>query len=330
MEMVLRGLNWERCLVYLDDIIVFEKSFDEALKNLTLVFERLRQAGLRLKPSKCSLFQSSVKFLGHIVSSEGVSCDPDKISCVRDWETPRCVTEVRSFVGFASYYRRFIPDFAKIASPLTKLTEKNSRFNWTEECAEAFDTLKQKLIMAPVLAYPQSEGLLILDTDASNVSISGCLSQMQNGVERVLAHGSKSSAQRRYCTTKRELLAVVQFVKHFRMYLWGRSFLFRTDHASLKWLINFKDPEGMLARWISVLDTYDFKIQHRAGVRHGNVDGLTRQQCTQCKRPACVSKQSRSTEAKILGVYSDVLDLHEEYDSSTILARFISSLHLKG
>ena len=109
-------------------MIVFGKSFDEALKNLTLVFERLRQAGLRLKPSKCSLFQSSIKFLGHIVSSEGVSCDPDKISCVRDWETPRCVTEVRSFVGFASYYRRFIPDFAKIASPLTKLTEKNSRF----------------------------------------------------------------------------------------------------------------------------------------------------------------------------------------------------------
>ena len=173
MEMVLRGLNWERCLVYLDDIIVFGKSFDEALKNLALVFELLRQAGLRLKPSKCSLFQSSVKFLGHIVSSEGVSCDPDKISCVRDWETPRCLTEVRSFVGFASYYRRFIPDFAKIASPLTKLTEKNSRFNWTEECAEVFDTLKQKLIMAPVLAYPQSEGLLILDTDASSVSISG-------------------------------------------------------------------------------------------------------------------------------------------------------------
>ena len=141
MEMVLRGLNWERCLVYLDDIIVFGKSFDEALKNLTLVFERLRQAGLRLKPSKCSLFQSSVKFLGHMVSSEGVSCDPDKISCVRDWETPRCVTEVRSFVGFASYYRRFIPDFAKIASPLTKLTEKNSRFNWTEECAEQGTTL---------------------------------------------------------------------------------------------------------------------------------------------------------------------------------------------
>ena len=101
MEMVLRGLNWERYLVYLDDIIV--KSFEEALANLVQVFERLRKAGLKLKPSKCSLFQTSVKFLGHVVSKRGIACDPDKIDCVRDWEIPKCVTEVRSFVGFAYY-----------------------------------------------------------------------------------------------------------------------------------------------------------------------------------------------------------------------------------
>ena len=318
MEMVLRGINWERCLVYLDDIIVFGRSFDQALTNLVQVFERLRQAGLRLKPSKCSLFQNSVKFLGHIVSKEGVSCDPDKIDCVRNWETPKCVTEIRSFVGFASYYRRFIPHFAHIAAPLVRLTEKNAKFCWDQSCVEAFDTLKKKLIEAPVLAYPQSEGLLILDTDASNVSISGCLSQVQNGVEKVLAYGSKalSSAQRRYCTTKRELLAVVKFVKHYRMYLWGRHFLVRTDHVSLRWLINFKDPEGMLARWISVLDTYDFTIQHRPGAKHSNADGLTRQECTQCKRRECEGRSLRSQEIKLLVTYKDTLDLHEQYDIS--------------
>ena len=318
MEMVLRGINWERCLVYLDDIIVFGRSFDQALTNLVQVFECLRQAGLRLKPSKCSLFQNSVKFLGHVVSKDGVACDPEKIDCVRDWETPKCVTEVRSFVGFASYYRRFIPHFAHIAAPLVRLTEKNTKFYWDDSCVEAFNTLKEKLIEAPVLAYPQPEGLLILDTDASNVSISGCLSQVQDGVERVLAYGSKalSSAQRRYCTTKRELLAVVKFIKHYRMYLWGRRFLVRTDHASLRWLTNFKDPEGMLARWISVLDTYDFTIQHRPGAKHSNADGLTRQKCTQCKRQECEGRSLRSQEIKILVTYEDTLDLHEQYNIS--------------
>ena len=179
-------------------------------------------------------------------------------------------------------------------------------------------TLKEKLIESPVLAYPQPEGLLILDTDASNVSISGCLSQVQDGVERVLAYGSKalSSAQRRYCTTKRELLAAVKFIKHYRMYLWGRCFLVRTDHASLRWLTNFKDPEGMLAHWISVLDTYDFTIQHRPGAKHSNADGLTRQECTQCKRRECEGRSLRSQEIKILVTYEDTLDLHEQYDIS--------------
>ena len=316
MEMVLRGINWERCLVYLDDIIVFGRNFDQALANLVQVFERLKQAGLRLKPSKCSLFQTSVKFLGHMVSKEGVACDPEKIDCVRDWKTPKCVTEVRSFVGFASYYRRFIPYFAFIAAPLVRLTEKNAKFCWDQSCVEAFNTLKEKLIEAPVLAYPQPEGMLILDTDASNTSISGCLSQVQDGVERVLAYGSKalSSAQRRYCTTKRELLAVVNFVKHYRMYLWGRHFLVRTDHASLRWLINFKDPEGTLARWISILDTYDFTIQHRPGAKHKNADGLTRQECTQCKRRECQGRNLQSREVTILTIYEETLDLHEEYD----------------
>ena len=214
--------------------------------------------------------------MGHVVSKDGVACDPEKIDCVRDWETPKCVTEVRSFVGF-TYYRRFIPHFVHIAAPLVRLTEKNTKFCWDNSCVEDFNTLKEKLIEAPVLAYPQPEGVLILHTDASNVSISGCLSQVQDGVERVLAYGSKglSLAQRRYCTNKLELLAVVKFIKHYRMYLWGRRFL--------RWLTNFKDPEGMLARWISVLDTYDFTIQHRPGAKHSNVEGLTRQECTPCK-----------------------------------------------
>ena len=224
MELALRGLHWERCLVYLDDIVVFGRNFEQALENLELVLDRLASAGLKLKPKKCALFQHSVKFLGHVVAKEGVSCDPEKVSCVKNWKVPECVTEVRSFLGFASYYRRFIPEFATIAAPLTKLTQKRTRFYWDEQCQGAFECLRDKLIEAPVLAYPRPEGKLILDTDASAVAISGCLSQVQDGEERVLAYYSQtlSAAQRRYCTTKRELLAVVKAVKHFCMYLWGQ------------------------------------------------------------------------------------------------------------
>ena len=316
MELVLRGLNWEHCMVYLDDIIVFGRDFDQALENLDILFDRLQSAGLKLKPRKCALFQRSVKFLGHVVSQEGVSCDSDKVSCVKEWKVPECVTEVCSFLGFASYYWRFIPEFAAIATPLTQLTQKHSRFKWDSKCQEAFEPLIDKLATAPVLGYPRPEGRLILDTDASAVAISGCLSQEQDGEERVLAYYSQtlSAAQRRYCTTKRELLAVVRAVKHFRMYLWGRPFLLRTDHASLRWLINFKDPEGMLARWISVLDVYDFDIQHRAGNKHANADGLTRIECTQCKRHECQGRLMGPGEARVLPFYEDTLELHEEHD----------------
>ena len=132
------------------------------------------------------------EFLGHVVSKEGVHCDPEKVRCVQNWKIPECVTEVRSFLGLASYYRWFIPEYAQIADPLTRLTEKGRKFTWNDQCQQAFEALKQKLVTAPVLAYPQTEGLMVLDTDASAVSISGCVSQIQNGEERVIAYGSKA------------------------------------------------------------------------------------------------------------------------------------------
>ena len=172
------------------------------------------------------------------------------------------------------------------------------------------------MIEALVLVYPRPEGKLILDTGASAVAISGCLSQVQDREERILAYYSQTlcAAQRRYCTTKRELLAEVKAVKHFRMYLWGWPFLFRTDHASLRWLIIFKDPEGMLARWLSILDVHDFEIQHRAGIKHVNADRLTRTDCTQCKQDGCAGRGMGLAESQILQVYEDTLDLHEQLD----------------
>ena len=139
------------CLVYLDDVILFAATFDAALDKLEVVFGRLRDAGLKLKAKKCDLMKRKVAFLGHIVDAEGVHCDPAKVDAVRDWETPTTVTEIRSFLGLASYYRRFVPKFSTIASPLTDLTKKGQAFEWTDSCDEAFRILKQKLIESPVL-----------------------------------------------------------------------------------------------------------------------------------------------------------------------------------
>ena len=152
------------------------------------------------------------------------------------------------------------------------LLGKNSKFVWTDTCQQAFSTLKERLTRAPVLAYPEGEGQFILDTDASGYGIGAVLSQVQEGQEKVIAYASKAlnKSQRRYCTTYRELLAAVVFIKHFRSYLGTQTFVLRTDHSSLQWLLNFRDAENMLARWLTVLTAYSFEIVHRKGTKHGN------------------------------------------------------------
>ena len=288
MELVLKGLTFDRCLVYLDDVIVFGRTFEEALQNLDRVFERIEQASLLLKPSKCRLFKTSVDFLGHVVSADGIICDPKKISAVQNWAAPSSVKEVRSFVGFASYYRKFIPGFATVAGPLHALMGK-VKFEWSNACQEAFDKLRSLLMSTPVLAYPQEGQTFYLDTDASNVGTGAVLSQVHDGSEHPVAYASRalSTSQRNYCTTMRELLAVVQYTNHFRHFLLGNKFILRTDHASLVWLTNFKEPEGMLARWLAALAVFDFEIQHRPGKKHGNADGLSRRKCARSQCPDC-------------------------------------------
>lgn len=179
MERVLSGLPWEVCLLYLDDIIVYAKTFEAELERLRSVFTRLREAGLKVSPKKCHLFKKRVVFLGHVVSEEGVSTDPEKIKAVCEWPTPTSASALRSFLGLCSYYRRFVRGFANIAAPLHRLTENGRAFVWTSECDVAFQRLKQVLSQAPVLAYPISAGAFVLDTDASNTGIGAVLSQKQ-------------------------------------------------------------------------------------------------------------------------------------------------------
>lgn len=190
--------------MYLDDVIVVGRTFEEHLRNLRDVFARLRAAGLKLQPKKCHLCSPEVEFLGHVVSAEGVSTDPKKIEKVANWPVPTSKKEVQQFLGLANYYRRFVENFAKIAKPLHRLTEKTTKFEWSADCQAAFEHLRQKLVSAPILAFPDLEKPFILDTDASDMGIGAVLSQMDdNGTERVIAYASKtlSKPEQRYCVT---------------------------------------------------------------------------------------------------------------------------------
>lgn len=294
MEQILAGLLGDTCLVYLDDIIIVGKDFDDHLKKLEQVLSKLRDANLKLNPKKCSFFKRKVNYLGHVISSDGIQTCPEKISAVKDWPTPKDKTAVRAFLGLCSYYRRFVKNFSDIAKPLHQLTEEKRQFNWDEQCAAAFSDLKQRLCETPILGYPDSENEFVVDTDASNTGIGGVLSQRKGEHEVVIAYFSKSLSkpERNYCVTRRELLAVVKTLQHFSKYLLGRKFRIRTDHAALKWLLEFKNPEGQVARWIEQLQEYDFVIEHRSGKSHGNADALSRRPCPDdCKH--CLRQEDK-------------------------------------
>ncbi|KHJ41623.1 hypothetical protein D918_08270 [Trichuris suis] len=199
---------------------------------------------------------------------------------MRTYPVPKCLTEVQRFLRLASYYRKFIKNFAAIAKPLHQLTEKRKPFEWSLECREAFHKLRAALLSHPVLQLPDFSVPFILDTDVSDTAIGAVLSQTDvQGREHPVAFASRTLTRpdRRYCVTRREMLAVITFVEQFRPNL-------RTDHGSLKWLRNFKNPDGQWARWQQKLQQYDFVIEHRAGSRHANVDTLSRIPCKQCGR----------------------------------------------
>lgn len=210
MELVLRRLQWVTLLIYLDDVIITGKTFKEHLNNLGEVLSRFRKFGLKLKPTKCSLFREEVLFLGHVVGKDGVRANPSLVQDVEKWPVPQNLKELQAFLGLTNYYRRFVQGYADIARSLHNLTRKGVTCYWGAEQEVAFGALKKALTTAPILAYPLAEGRMILDTDASNFSIGAVLSKEQGQVERVISYSSRrlGPIQERYCVTRRELLAV--------------------------------------------------------------------------------------------------------------------------
>ena len=313
MESVLAGRHWKSLLVYLDDVIVFGRTFDEQFLRLEDAFCRMKSANLKLNPKKCTLFRPEVKFLGHVVSRAGVQTDPAKTEAVAAWPIPSNMRELRSFLGFCTYYRRFVKNFAHIAAPLHALTKEGTPFNWSESCQQAFSTLKSALVHAPVLQYPDPNAAFILDTDASSVGVGAVLSQVHDGVEHVVAYFSRTltAPERNYCVTRKELLAVVDAIRHFHTYLYGARFTVRSDHSALQWLQNLRDPEGQLARWLARLGQYDYEVVHRSGERHTNADALSRRPCPDdcrycCRREVMSGSGGTCRASRIVPVLSDV------------------------
>ena len=278
MDRVLAGLHWETCLFYLDDIIVFSSTWEEHLARLREVFERLRHAKLKLGATKCTFAAKEVSYLGHRVTEEGLLPDPSLLAAIRDIPPPKTATEVRSFLGLAGYYRRYVKGFAAIAAPLHALTRKDALFHWSEDCQAAFDQLKTRLTTSPITAFPDFSQAFRLYTDASTAGLGAILAQVREGKERIICCASRAlnKAEKSYPATKLECLAIVWAVAKFRPYLMAMPFEVFTDHYALQWLKTMRTGSALLHRWSAALEEYDFTVRHRPGKIQTHVDGLSR------------------------------------------------------
>ena len=280
-------------LVYLDDIVVYSSTISEHLQRLEHVLLKLKENGLKIEPEKCQFFKKSVKYLGHVVSAEGVATDPAKTEVVAKWPMPGTLKDLRSFLGFTSYYRRYVPGFAQKAAPLHKLTAELSEGGkkkkgiipaerWNRECQTAFDALREALTSPPVLAYPDYQKPFIIETDASDKGLGAVLSQRQDDQLRVIAYASRGlrgaeKNMKNYSSMKLELLALKWAVtEKFREYLLGSEFVVYTDNNPLTYLQTKSKLKAVEQRWAAELASFSFKIVYRPGKHNQNADALSR------------------------------------------------------
>ena len=281
----------KECLIYLDDIIIFSKTFDEHITRLENVFKQLEKHGLKLKASKCEFFKSQVQYLGHIVSDEGIQTDPDKIAALKDWPAPTNIKELRSFLGFAGYYRRFVCNYSKIVKPLNALlvghpthkkvrkTKEATLWTWGIEQQTAFDTIIEKLTSPPVLAYTDYTKPFLLNIDASGDGLGAVLYQEQDGIERVIAYASRGlrASECSYPAHKLEFLALKWAVcDKFHDYLYGSKFTVRTDNNPLTYVLTTAKLDATGHRWLAALSSYDFSLVYRSGKKNADADALSR------------------------------------------------------
>jgi hypothetical protein len=261
-------------IVFLDDILVYSKLEEEHEKHLRMMLQVLREHQLYTKLRKCSFYQRRIHYLGHIISEEGIVMDPEKVEAIREWPVPRNVAEVRSFMGLAGYYIRFIAGFSKIAHPITSLQRKERNFHWTEECESSFQQLKQLLTNAPILKIADPNMNFMVCTDACKEGLGGVLGQ--EGFSICYESRKMKENERNYATHDLELAAIVHKLRKWRHYLMGRRFELRTDHNGLKYLFDQPTLNAWKTRWLEFLCEYDFDIKHIKGKENKVADALTR------------------------------------------------------
>ena len=293
MERCMGDINLRDCLIYLDDIIIFSSTFEEHLGHLEAVFKRLQEQNLKLKASKCEFFRNRVLYLGHVVSEEGIHTDPSKTEAVKSWPIPKCTKDVRKFLGFTGYYRRFVKNYAAIARPLNDLlvghstnpknkrksAQKETPFIWGQNQQISFDTIISKLTNPPVLAYADYTKPFTLHIDASSSGLGAVLYQNQDGKERVVAYASRSlkPSEKHYPAHKLEFLALKWAVcEKYHDYLYGSKFEVLTDNNPLTYVFTTAKLDATGQRWVAALSDYNFTIKYRSGRKNADADGLSR------------------------------------------------------
>ena len=306
MELVLRDLP--NVIVYLDDVLVHSATFEEHKQHLKTVFDRLRKANLKLHPGKCRFAQQRCQFLGHIISKNGVAPNPEKVSAIMDFPVPTDVRKVRQFLGVTSFFRRHIPDYAKIAHPLHQLLRKDNPFIWTAKTTKAFEALKQSMIHAPVLRNPDFEREFIVTSDASSFALGAVLTQQfpnQNGTDEefpiAFASRTLKPNELNYSVTEKELLAIIFAVQQFGCFVQGKHFLIRCDHRPLQYILSSKTSKSArLERWSLLLQGYNFTTEYRKGSSIAHADALSR-------NPAAPKAETdESKESNVLGIIDEL------------------------
>ncbi|GJY51377.1 putative reverse transcriptase domain-containing protein [Tanacetum coccineum] len=308
-------------IVFIDDILIYLKSEEEHKVHLKTILDLLKKEKLYAKFSKCEFWLQEVQFLGHVVNYDGIHVDPSKVESVKNWKIPESSTEVRSFLGLAGYYRRFIENFSKIAKPLNLLTQKNKTYVWGNEQDEAFRILKEKLCNAPVLALPDGPDDFVVYCDASKQGF-GCV-LMQRG--KVIAYASRQlkKHEKNYTTHDLELGVVVFALKIWRHYLYGMKNVIYTDHKSLQYIFDQKDLNMRQRRWIELLSDYECEIKYHPGKANVVADALSRKERLKPRRVRAMSITIHS------GLKTKILEAHGEASkSSTKTMLFLTLLYI--
>ena len=326
MAQVMRKVNWNKCVVFMDDILVFGKTIEEHNHNLEAVLEALEENGLKALPAKCNLLKEEVAFLGHVIDKNGIRTDPGKIESMEKYPRPKNEKELRRFLGMCNYYRRFIKNFALIARPLHDLTSKKlGKFEWTNIHEQAFLDLKKAMLSPPILAFPSKTGKFILYTDASDFAIGSVLCQLQDDREKIIAYASRklSDSERRYGITKKEMLAVVFSIRQFKHYLWGVHFEIKCDHQALLYMLTSDtESSSQFYRWRAELDQYNFTIKFIRGTANVLADAMSRMNVSQ----PVMNLEERSED----GTINVIMKLISEEKTDMKMPKEVRSLNQYG